>query len=199
MARKANGLAHTKRACRHHSVFSPKYRGKAIHSQYREDLGQLCQWRGVGIVEGHLMTNHVHMSVGISPRMGVSSFMGYLRGKSPLLMFGGHASLKYRFGSRKFWAESHYVSTAGLDEGVVAECIRGQERADIAPDRLSVKEHEDPFAEDCGESARAAGLTGPPRVKWPSGPNGVRAGDLSPWPQPQGYTLGTNNLLRGWS
>lgn len=149
MAQKANSLAHTKWMCKYHIVFCPKYRRKAIYNQYREDLGQifrqLCQWKGVEIIEGHLMPDHVHILVSIPPKIAVSSFMGYLKGKSSLLMFDKHANLKYKFGNRKFWAEGYYVSTVGLNEATIAKYIREQEAHDIALDKLSVKEYEDPF------------------------------------------------------
>ena len=150
MAQKANSLSHTKWLCKYHIVFTPKYRRKVIYNQYRTDLGEilrsLCDWKGVEIIEGHLMPDHVHMLAGIPPKPGVSSFMGYLKGKSSLMMFDRHANLKYKFGNRKFWAEGYYVSTVGLNEATIAKCIREQERADIAQDRLSVKEYEDPFS-----------------------------------------------------
>ena len=150
MAQKANSLAHTKWLCKYHIVFTPKYRRKAIYNQYRKDLGeilrQLCRWKGVEIIEGHLMPDHVHMLVSIPPKPSVSSFMGYLKGKSSLLMFDRHANLKYKFGNRRFWAEGYYVSTVGLNESTIAKYIREQESADIALDRLSVKEYEDPFS-----------------------------------------------------
>lgn len=149
MAQKANSLAHTKWLCKYHIVFTPKYRRKAIYNQYRKDLGEilrrLCQWKGVEIIEGHLMPDHVHMLVSIPPKISVSSFMGYLKGKSSLMMFDRHANLKYKFGNRRFWAEGYYVSTVGLNEATIAKYIREQESADIALDRLSVKEYEDPF------------------------------------------------------
>lgn len=91
------------------------------------------------------MPTHVHMLVSIPPKISVSSFMGYLKGKSSLMMFDRHANLKYKFGNRKFWAEGCYVSTVGLNEATIAKCIREQESADIALDRLSVKEYEGPF------------------------------------------------------
>ena len=150
VAQKANSLAHTKRLCKYHIVFSPKYRRKAIYNEYRRDLAQifrdLCRWKGVEIIEGHLMPDHARMPVGIPPKISVSSFMGYLKGKSSLLMFDRHANLKYKFGNGRFWAEGYYVSTVGLNEATAAKYIREQERADIAQDRLSVKEHGDPFA-----------------------------------------------------
>ena len=135
MAQKANSLAHTKWMCKYHIVFCPKYRRKAIYNQYRKDLGEilrnLCQWKGVEIIEGHLMPDHVHMLVSIPPKISVSSFMGYLKGKSALLMFDKHANLKYKFGNRKFWAEGYYVSTVGMNEATIAKYIREQEAADI--------------------------------------------------------------------
>ena len=150
VAQKANSLAHTKWLCKYRIVFSPKYRRKAIYNEYRRDLAQifrdLCRWKGVEIIEGHLMPDHAHMLAGIPPKISVSSFMGYLRGKSSLLMFDRHANLKHEFGNRKFWAEGYYVSTVGLNEATIAKYVREQERADIAQDRLSVKEYEDPFA-----------------------------------------------------
>ncbi|NJE81192.1 IS200/IS605 family transposase [Olsenella sp. SW781] len=150
MAQKANSLAHTKWLCKYHIVFAPKYRRKVIYNQYRKDLGeilrQLCQWKGVEIIEGHLMPDHARMPAGIPPKISVSSFMGYLKGKSSLLMFDRRANLKHEFGNRRFWAEGHCVSTVGLNEATIAKYIREQERADIAQDRLSVKEYEDPFA-----------------------------------------------------
>lgn len=149
MAQKANSLAHTKWLCKYHIVFTPKYRRKAIYDQYRRDLGEilrrLCQWKGVEIMEGHLMPDRVHMLVSIPPKISVSGFMGYLKGKSSLMMFDRHANLKYKFGNRKIWAEGYYVSTVGLNEATIAKYIREQESADIALDRLSVKEYEDPF------------------------------------------------------
>ena len=150
MAQKANSLSHTKWLCKYHIVFAPKYRRKIIHDQHGMDLGQilrqLCHRKGVEIIEGHLMPDHVHMLAGIPPKTGVSSFMGYLKGKSSLLMFDRHVNLKYKFGYRKFWAEGYYAGTVGPDEKTIAKHVREQERADIAQDRPCVKEYEDPFA-----------------------------------------------------
>ena len=117
MAQKAYSLSHTKWMCKYHIVFTPKYRRKVIYNQYRKDVGEilraLCGYKGVEIHEGHLMPDHVHMLVSIPPKMSVSSFMGYLKGKSSLMMFERHANLKYKFGNRKFWSEGYYVSTVG--------------------------------------------------------------------------------------
>ena len=136
MAHKANSLAHTKWLCKYHIVFTPKYRRKIIYNKYREDLREilkmLCDWKGVEILEGHLMLDHIHMLVSILPTISVSSFMGYLKGKSSLLMFDRHANLKYKYGNRKFWAEGYYVSTVGLNEATIRKYILEQENADIA-------------------------------------------------------------------
>ncbi len=149
MAHKAKSLAHTKWLCKYHIVFTPKYRRKVIYNKYREDLREilkmLCDWKGVEILEGHLMPDHIHMLVSIPPKISVSSFMGYLKGKSSLLMFDRHANLKYKYGNRKFWAEGYYVSTVGLNEATIRKYIREQENADIAQDKLSLKEYENPF------------------------------------------------------
>ena len=149
LANKAHSLSNTKWMCKYHIVFTPKYRRKLIYSQYRDSLGEifrnLCRYKGVEIIEGHLMPDHVHMLVSIPPKISVSSFMGYLKGKSALMMFDKHANLKYKFGNRHFWSEGYYVSTVGLNEATIAKHIREQEAHDIALDKLSVKEYEDPF------------------------------------------------------
>ena len=149
MAKKENALAHTKWMCKYHIVFTPKYRRKMIYNQYREDvreiIKQLGSYKGVEILGGNVMSDHVHILVSIPPKMSVSSFMGYLKGKSALMMFDRHANLKYKFGNRHFWSEGYYVSTVGLNEAVIKKYIQDQEKYDIAMDKLSVKEYEDPF------------------------------------------------------
>ena len=100
------------------------------------------------------MPDHVHMLVSIPPKISVSSFMGYLKGKSSLMMFDRHANLKYKFGNRHFWAEGYYVSTVGLNDTTVRKYIRDQERADIRQDKMSVKEYEDPFGAKPGTDQR---------------------------------------------
>ena len=149
MANKLNSLAHTKWYCKYHIVFTPKYRRKIIYNQYRKDLQNyirlLCQYKGVEIIEGHMMPDHVHLLVSIPPKLSVSNFMGYLKGKSALMMFDQHANLKYKFGNRYFWSEEYYVSTVGLNEATITKYIRDQEKHDQAVDKLSVKEYEDPF------------------------------------------------------
>ena len=149
MANKNYSLAHTKWMCKYHVVFTPRYRRKAIYGQYREDLREiiktLCKYKGVEIIEGHLMVDHVHLLLAIPPRLSVSNFMGYLKGKSALMMFERHANLKYKFGNRHFWAEGYYVSTVGLNEETIKKYIQEQEKHDILMDKLSVKEYVDPF------------------------------------------------------
>lgn len=149
MATKTQSLAHTKWLCKYHIVFTPKYRRKVIYNQYRnslhEILRRLCEYKGVKIIEGELMADYVHMLVLIPPKISVSSFMGYLKGKSALMMFDKHANLKYKFGNRHFWSEGYYVSTVGLNEATVKKYIREQELHDQIKDKLSVKEYEDPF------------------------------------------------------
>lgn len=149
MANKSNALSHTRWMCKYHIVFIPKYRRKAIYGQYRSDLQEiirtLCRYKGVEILEGHMMPDHVHLLLSIPPKMSVSSFMGYLKGKSALMMFDKHANLKYKYGNRHFWAEGYYVSTVGLNEATIRKYIEEQEKHDIALDKLSVREYEDPF------------------------------------------------------
>ena len=149
MANKTNELSHTKWLCKYHIVFTPKYRRKIIFNQYRESLieffKRLCSYKGVEIIEGHMMPDHVHLLVSIPPKIAVSTFVGYLKGKSALMMFDKYANLKYRFGNRHFWAEGYYVSTVGLNEATIKKYIEEQEKYDIALDKLSVRGYEDPF------------------------------------------------------
>ena len=136
-------------SCKYHVVWCPKYRRKVFFNQYKESIGtilrQLCQYKGVEIIEGHIMPDHVHILVSIPPKYSVSSFMGYLKGKSALMIFDRHANLKYKFGNRHFWSEGYYVSTVGLNEATIKKYIQEQEKHDIMQDKLSVKEYEDPF------------------------------------------------------
>ncbi len=145
----AHSLTHTKWMCKYHIVFTPKYRRKIIYNKIKRDvveiLKELCKWKGVEIIEGNAMIDHVHMLVKIPPKYSVSSFMGYLKGKSAMMIFDRQANLKYKFGNRHFWSRGYYVSTVGLNEATVAKYVRDQERHDQMIDRISVKENEDPF------------------------------------------------------
>ena len=142
-------LSHTRWNCKYHIVFIPKYRRKEIYGKIRADIGQiirqLCAYKDVEIIEAHAMPDHIHMLVRIPPKIAVSNFMGYLKGKSSLMIFERHANLKYKYGNRNFWAKGFYVSTVGLDTKKVQEYIRGQEKEDMIQDNLSSKEYHDPF------------------------------------------------------
>ena len=142
-------LSHTRWNCKYHIVFIPKYRRKEIYGKLRSDIGQiirqLCQYKGVEIMEAHAMPDHIHMLVRIPPKIAVSNFMGYLKGKSSLMIFERHANLKYKYGNRNFWAKGFFVSTVGLDTKKVQEYIRDQEKEDMMQDNLSSKEYKDPF------------------------------------------------------
>lgn len=149
MANQHNSLAHTRWMCKYHIVFIPKYRRKIIYNQLRKDISgyisTLCKYKGVEIIEGHMMKDHVHLIVSIPPKIAVSNFVGYLKGKSSLMIFENHSNLKYKFGNRKFWAEGYYVSTVGLNEATIVKYVQDQEKVDIALDKLSAKEYKDPF------------------------------------------------------
>lgn len=145
----AESLAHTKWLCKYHIVFTPKYRRKIIYNELRADIKgiikDLCKWKGVEIIEGHMMSDHVHLLLSIPPKYSVSQVMGYLKGKSAMMIFDRHSNLKYKFGNRHFWAEGYYVSTVGLNEKTIAKYIREQDKHDQIIDRISTKELENPF------------------------------------------------------
>ena len=115
MANKHSSLSHTKWLCKYQIVFTPKYRRKIEFNQYKRDIvniiQRLCKYKGVEIIEGHIMPDHIHLLLSIPPKYSVSSIMGYLKGKSSLMIFDMHSNLKYKYGNRKFWAERYYVST----------------------------------------------------------------------------------------
>ena len=108
-------------------------------------IKDLCKWKGVEIIEGHMMPDHVHILVSIPPKYSVSQFMGYLKGKSAMMIFERHANLKYKFGNRNFWATGYYVSTVGINTATIQKYIREQEKQDQIEDSLSKKEYVDPF------------------------------------------------------
>ena len=152
MATKPNddsSLSHTRWNCKYHIVFIPKYRRKEIYGRLREDIGKiirtLCEYEEVEIIEAHAMKNQIHMLVAIPPKLAVSSFMGYLKGKSSLMIFERHANLKYKYGNRNFWAKGYFVSTVGLKDEVVREYIRNQELEDMKEAQISKKEYNDLF------------------------------------------------------
>ena len=144
-----NSLAHTKWNCKYHIVFAPKYRRKVFYEgkriEIREILRKLCQWKGVEVIEGEICPDHIHMLVSIPPKMSVAGFMGYLKGKSSLMIFDRHANLKYKYGNRHFWCRGYYVDTVGRNKKVIEEYIKNQLQEDIAADQISLKEYMDPF------------------------------------------------------
>ena len=145
-------LSHSKWRCQYHIVFAPKYRRMVIYGQIKADIGKilrkLCEQKGVEIIEAELCPDHVHMLVSIPPSMSVSSFVGYLKGKSSLIIFDRHANLKYKYGNRHFWCRGYYVDTVGRNKEAIAKYIRNQLQEDIASDQISMKEYIDPFTGD---------------------------------------------------
>ena len=144
-----NSLSHTKWNCKYHIVFCPKYRRQEIYGKIKEDVGKilrkLCEAKGVEIIEAEACPDHIHMLVSIPPHLSVAQFMGYLKGKSSLMIFDRHANLKYKYGNRHFWCRGYYVDTVGRNEKKIAEYVRNQLQEDIVADQLSLKEYIDPF------------------------------------------------------
>ena len=144
-----NSLSHTKWNCKYHIVFCPKYRRQEIYGKIKEDVGKilrkLCEAKGVEIIEAEACPDHIHMLVSIPPHLSVAQFMGYLKGKSSLMIFDRHANLKYKYGNRHFWCRGYYVDTVGRNEKKIAEYGRNQLQEDIIADQLSLKEYIDPF------------------------------------------------------
>ena len=144
-----NSSAHSKYRCQYHILFAPKYRRQAIYGEIRKDIGEiirkLCEQKGVGIIEAEACVDHIHMLVSIPPHISVSQFMGYLKGKSSLMIFDRHANLKYKYGSRHFWCRGYYVDTVGRNKKIIEEYIRNQIEDDNAMEQISFKEYMDPF------------------------------------------------------
>ena len=144
-----NTLAHTKWNCKYQIVFAPKYRRQVIYGKIKADIGQivrkLCQHKGVEIIEANACPDHIHLLVSIPPKMSVSSFMGYLKGKSALMIFDRHANLKHKYGNRRFWCTGYFVDTVGRNKKAIAEYIKNQLQEDIASDQMTLKEYVDPF------------------------------------------------------
>ena len=130
-------------------MFASKYRRQAIYGKYKASIGQiireLCQRKGVEIIEANACRDHTHMLVSIPPKLSVSAFMGYLKGKSSLMIFDRHAHLKYRYGNRKFWCRGYYVDTVGRNRKKIEQYIRDQLREDQIADQLTLFEEYDPF------------------------------------------------------
>ena len=144
-----NSLTHTTWECKYHLVFAPKYRRQVIYGKIKSDVGrilrELCDRKGIEIIEAECCTDHIHMLVRIPPKYSVSEIMGYLKGKSSLLIFDRHANLKYRYGNRHFWCRGYYVDTVGKNAKKIEEYIRNQLQEDAIADRISLMEYIDPF------------------------------------------------------
>ena len=142
-------LAHTKWESKYHIVFAPKYRRQIIYGKIKEDIGKmlrkLCEYKGVEIIEAEACKDHIHMLVSIPPKFSVSQIMGYLKGKSSLMIYEKYANLKYKYGNRHFWCRGYYVSTVGKNKRTIEEYIRNQLQEDYAEDQMSMKEYIDPF------------------------------------------------------
>jgi putative transposase len=144
-----SSLAHTKWECKYHIVFAPKYRRQIIYGKIKKDIGQmlrkLCEYKGVEIIEAEACPDHIHMLISIPPKYSVAQIMGYLKGKSSLMIFEKYANLKYKYGNRHFWCRGYYVSTVGRNKKAIQEYIRNQLQEDYSEDQMSIKEYVDPF------------------------------------------------------
>ena len=144
-----NSLAHTSWNCKYHIVFAPKYRRQVIYGKIKVDIGKilrmLCERKGVEIIEAECCPDHIHMLVSNPPKYSVAEIVGYLKGKSSLMIFDRHANLKYKYGNRHFWCRGYYVDTVGKNEKKIAKYVREQLQEDIANDQISLKEYIDPF------------------------------------------------------
>ena len=144
-----DNLAHTTWECKYNMVFAPKFRRQIIYGKLKTEIGKilrtLCERKGVEMLEGNLCPEHVHMLLKIPPKYSISQVMGYLKGKSSLIIFDRFANLKYKYGNRKFWCRGYYVNTVGRNEKKITEYIRNQLIEDNLADQLTLKELVDPF------------------------------------------------------
>ena len=144
-----DSLSHTTWRYQYHVVFAPKYRRMVIYGQIKKDIGQilrkLCEQKDIEIIEAEACPDHIHMLIEIPSKVAVSSFMGYLKGKSSLMIFDRHATLKYKYGNRHFWARGYYVDMVGRNKKQTAEYIRDQLEADQLADQIGLKKSVDPF------------------------------------------------------
>ena len=135
--------------CKYHVVFAPKYRRKVFFEEKREDirdiLRKLCEWKGVEILECEVCPDHVHLLLSIPPKMSVSSFMGYLKGKSSLMMYQKYGNLKFAYRNREFWCKGYYVDTVGKNTKAIKEYIANQLKQDQEMEQLSIIDPRDPF------------------------------------------------------
>ena len=145
-----NSLAHTSYRCKYHIVLVPKYRRMIIYNRLRKDIVEIIKIllnrkSDVRIIEGEACPDHIHMYVSIPPKISISSFMGYLKGKSTLIIFERHANLKYKYGNRTFWCRGFYVSTVGNNKTAVYNYVENQLKEDMQTDQITIKEYRDPF------------------------------------------------------
>ena len=144
-----DSLSHTTWRCQYHVVFAPKYRRMEIYGKIKEDIGiilrKLCQQKSVEIIEAQACPDHIHMLISIPPKYSVSQIMGYLKGKSSLMIFDRHANLKYKYGNRHFWARGYFVDTVGRNKKAIKAYIQNQLEEDKMSDQISIKEFIDPF------------------------------------------------------
>ena len=144
-----NSLAHTTWECKYHLVFAPKYRRQVIYGKIKADIAEilstLCKRKGIEIIEAECCKDHVHMLVRIPPKYSVSEIMGYLKGKSSLMIFEKHANLKYKYGNRHFWCRGYFVDTVGKNAKKIQEYIQNQLKEDMVSDQLTLNEYIDPF------------------------------------------------------
>ena len=142
-------LAHTKWNCKYHIVFAPKYRRKLFFDEKRKEIREilrtLCKWKGVEVIEGEICPDHIHILVSIPPKISVSGFMGYLKGKSSLMIFQKYGNLKFAYRNREFWCRGFYVDTSGKDTKAIKEYIKNQLEQDKESDQLSIFNPKDPF------------------------------------------------------
>ena len=144
-----HSLANTKWNCKYHIVFAPKYRRKVFYLEKREAIREilrvLCQWKGVEIIEGEICPDHIHMLVSIPPKMSVSGFMGFLKGKSSLMIFQRFGNMKFAYRNREFWCRGYYVDTVGKNTKAIQQYIANQLERDRKDDQLSLFDPRDPF------------------------------------------------------
>jgi len=142
-------LSHSKWNCKYHIVFAPKYRRQEIYGKLKNDIGQilrkLCEQKNVEILEAEACPDHIHMLLSIPPNLSVAQFMGYLKGKSSLMIFDRHANLKYKYGNRHFWCRGYYVDTVGRNKKAIEDYIKNQLTEDFAMEQMTFKEYIDPF------------------------------------------------------
>lgn len=150
-----NSLSHTTWNCKYHIVFAPKFRRQVIYGKLKTDIGkilrELCERKEIEIIEAECCKDHVHMLMQIPPKYSVAEIMGYLKGKSSLIIFDRHANLKYKYGNRHFWCRGYFVDTVGKNAKKIEEYIRNQQQEDKMYDQLSLMEYVDPFT---GEQAK---------------------------------------------